>query len=92
MAAAPTDWYRISPDKDTLRKFTQKSDLKGWLRAGNLEQGVKAECLPSKRRTPSSKRAQLFHQGAFRQVLFPRRVGMLPPNENESYDNGKQKS
>ena len=36
MAAAPIDWYRIPLDKETLRKFTQKSDLKGWLQAGSF--------------------------------------------------------
>ena len=36
MAATPIDWYRIPLDRDTLRKFTEKSDLKGWLQAGSF--------------------------------------------------------
>jgi len=36
MTAAPIDWYRIPIDRETLRKFTQKSDLKGWLQAGSF--------------------------------------------------------
>jgi fatty acid desaturase len=36
MSAAPIDWYRIPLDRETLRRFTQKSDLKGWLQAGSF--------------------------------------------------------
>jgi len=36
MAAAPIDWYRIPIDRETLRTFTEKSDLKGWLQAGSF--------------------------------------------------------
>ncbi len=36
MSAAPIDWYRIPLDRETLRRFTQKSDLKGWLQAGGF--------------------------------------------------------
>jgi fatty acid desaturase len=36
MAAASIDWYRIPLDKETLRRFTQKSNLKGWLQAGSF--------------------------------------------------------
>jgi fatty acid desaturase len=36
IVAAPIDWYRIPVDKETLREFTQKSDLKGWLQAGSF--------------------------------------------------------
>ena len=36
MAAASIDWYRIPVDKETLRTFTQKSNLKGWLQAGSF--------------------------------------------------------
>lgn len=34
--ATPIDWYRIPLEKETLRKFTQKSDLRGWLQAGTF--------------------------------------------------------
>jgi fatty acid desaturase len=36
MAAATINWYRIPLDKEALRQFTQKSNLRGWLQAGSF--------------------------------------------------------
>ena len=36
MAAVPIDWYRVPLEKETLRKFTEKSDVRGWLQAGSF--------------------------------------------------------
>ena len=36
MAAVPIEWYRIPVDKGTLKSFTEKSDLKGFLQAGSF--------------------------------------------------------
>ncbi len=30
------DWYRIPVEREALRRFTRKSDLKGWLQAGSF--------------------------------------------------------
>ena len=36
MAATAIDWYRIPIEKEMLRKLTQRSDLRGWLRSGSF--------------------------------------------------------
>ena len=36
MAAVQIEWYRIPVDKGTLKSFTEKSDLKGFLQAGSF--------------------------------------------------------
>jgi len=36
MDANPIHWYRSPISRDELRRFTEKSDLKGWLQAGSF--------------------------------------------------------
>ncbi|HET6450527.1 MAG TPA: fatty acid desaturase [Spirochaetia bacterium] len=36
MAEAPIDWYRVPVDRETLKRFTRKSDARGWLQAGSF--------------------------------------------------------
>jgi len=36
MSTQPIDWYRTPVDKEVLRRFTRKSDLKGLLQAGSF--------------------------------------------------------
>jgi fatty acid desaturase len=36
MAASTIDWYRTPIDKETLRRLTQRSDLRGWVQSGSF--------------------------------------------------------
>lgn len=36
MASASIDWFRIPLDRQTLARFTRRSDLRGWLQAGSF--------------------------------------------------------
>src|ERR1700693_6340284 len=36
MESTDIPWYRIPVDKETLKRFTQRSDLHGWLQAGSF--------------------------------------------------------
>jgi fatty acid desaturase len=36
MAAQGIEWYRVPVERDALREYTRKSDLRGWLQAGSF--------------------------------------------------------
>jgi fatty acid desaturase len=36
MEPAAIDWYRVPVDREALRRFTRKSDRKGWLQSGSF--------------------------------------------------------